>query len=210
MLPKRKRVERRDRPRAHGKNIAQNAADAGGRALIGLDERRMIVAFHLESHRQAIADIDHAGILTRPLQNMRAFRRETFQIMARALVAAMLRPHNGKDAELRIVRLAAENLDDLLILFRRQTVAGDQLRRHRGWLNCGAVASCMALLPSAHAAAMDEKILRRPRYRGVCCRHLPDEALGRRRCALHCTRPRCYPASRWDWPTGEALPLAST
>ena len=33
------RIHHRDRPRAHGKDVAQNAADAGGRALKRLDER---------------------------------------------------------------------------------------------------------------------------------------------------------------------------
>ena len=67
------RIERRDRPRAHGENIAQYAADAGGRALIRLDERRMVVAFHLEGHGQAVADIDDAGILAGPLQHIGPF-----------------------------------------------------------------------------------------------------------------------------------------
>ena len=35
---KTQRVERRDGPRAHGEDIAQNAAHASGRALIGLNE----------------------------------------------------------------------------------------------------------------------------------------------------------------------------
>ena len=62
-------IEAGDRPRAHGKNIAQDAADAGGRALIGLDVARMVVALHLEHHRLAVADIDHAGVLARPLDH---------------------------------------------------------------------------------------------------------------------------------------------
>ena len=61
------RIERRDRARAHGEDVAQDAADAGGRALIGLDERRVVVAFHLERHGQPAADIDDAGVFSRPL-----------------------------------------------------------------------------------------------------------------------------------------------
>ena len=72
------RIERGDRPRAHGENIAQDAADAGGGALVGLNERRVVVAFHLEGHRQAAADIDDAGIFTRTLQNIAALRSEDF------------------------------------------------------------------------------------------------------------------------------------
>ena len=42
------RVQRRDRPRAHGEDVAQDAADAGRRALVGLDEGGVVVALHLE------------------------------------------------------------------------------------------------------------------------------------------------------------------
>src|SRR5262249_47075558 len=42
------RIETGNRPRAHGEDVAQNAADPGGRALIRLDVARMVVALHLE------------------------------------------------------------------------------------------------------------------------------------------------------------------
>src|SRR5690606_16599835 len=57
------RVHRRDRPRAHGKDIAENPPDPGRRALIGLYVAGVIVALHLEDQRLPIADIDNAGIL---------------------------------------------------------------------------------------------------------------------------------------------------
>src|SRR5258708_28465200 len=59
-------VEQRDRPRAHGEHIAQDAADPGRRALVWLDKGRVIVALDLEDHRIAIADIDYPGVLARP------------------------------------------------------------------------------------------------------------------------------------------------
>jgi hypothetical protein len=61
------RVQQRDRPRAHREDVADDAADAGRRALIGLDERRVVVALHLEDRREAVADVDRAGVLARPL-----------------------------------------------------------------------------------------------------------------------------------------------
>jgi hypothetical protein len=73
-----KRVQRRDRPSAHGEDVAENSADAGGGALVGLDERRMIVAFHFKSHGQSIANIDDTRILPRALQNMRTFGGKPF------------------------------------------------------------------------------------------------------------------------------------
>ena len=59
------RVQRRDRPRAHGEDVAQDAADAGRRALVGLDEGRVVVALHLEDDGEAVADVDDAGVLAR-------------------------------------------------------------------------------------------------------------------------------------------------
>ena len=67
--PEAQRIEHRDGPRAHGENIAQNAADAGGRALKRLDEAGMIVRFDFEGRDQAIADIDDAGIFSRALHH---------------------------------------------------------------------------------------------------------------------------------------------
>ena len=122
---KAQRIERSDGPRAHGENIAQDAADAGRRALVGLDERRMVVAFHLERHGKPFANINDPGILSRPLQNIRPFSGEVSQIDARALVAAVLRPHDREYAKLGVIGLAAEKLDDLAILIRIDAMARD-------------------------------------------------------------------------------------
>ena len=70
------RVERGDRPRAHREDVAQDAADAGRRALVRLDERRMIVRLHLEGDGEAVADVHDARVLARPLQDARPGRRE--------------------------------------------------------------------------------------------------------------------------------------
>src|SRR5689334_825733 len=93
---KAKRIEGRYRPRAHGKDIAQNTADARGGALIGLDKRWMVVALHLESHGKTTPDIYDAGVLARTLQHMASFGGQGFEIVARALVTAVLRPHHGE------------------------------------------------------------------------------------------------------------------
>ena len=65
------RVQIGDRPRAHGEDVAQDAADPGRRALIGLDEGRVVVALHLEDRRLAVADVDDAGVLARPADHAR-------------------------------------------------------------------------------------------------------------------------------------------
>src|ERR1017187_1392583 len=63
------RIEHRDRPRAHGENVAQNAARAGGGALKGFDEAGVVVRFDFESDDVAAADIDDAGVFARPLHH---------------------------------------------------------------------------------------------------------------------------------------------
>ena len=63
------RIQHRDRPRAHGENVAQDAADAGGRALKRLDEAGMVVRLDLEGDAVAVADIDDAGVFARALQD---------------------------------------------------------------------------------------------------------------------------------------------
>ena len=57
------RVHHRDRAGAHGEDVADDAADAGGRALVGLDEARVVVRLDLEGDRELVADVDDAGVL---------------------------------------------------------------------------------------------------------------------------------------------------
>ena len=66
-----KRVHDGDRTRSHGEDVAQDAANTGGRALEGLDERRMIVRLDLEGAGPAVADVDDAGVLPGPCTTRR-------------------------------------------------------------------------------------------------------------------------------------------
>ena len=63
------------------------------------------------------------------------------QVHARALVAAVLGPHHREDAELGQRRLAAEHVDDALVLVAREAVPLEHLRRsmagHCGQLTAG-------------------------------------------------------------------------
>ena len=54
------RVEQRDRPRAHGEDVADDAADPGRRPLVRLHRGRVVVRLDLEDDRQAVADVDRA------------------------------------------------------------------------------------------------------------------------------------------------------
>jgi hypothetical protein len=64
-----KTVEDRDRPGTHRDDVAEDPADAGRRALEGLDRRRVVVRLDLERDCIAAAEVDHAGVLTGALQN---------------------------------------------------------------------------------------------------------------------------------------------
>ena len=52
--------------RAHREDVAQNSADAGRRALVRLDIRRMVVALDFEHREPSVTDVDGAGVLALP------------------------------------------------------------------------------------------------------------------------------------------------
>ena len=110
--PKAQRIHQRHRTRAHGEDIAQDAADTGRRALIGLDEGGVVVALHLEDTGLAVADIDHTGILARPLDHLGAGGRQLAQMRARGLVGAVLGPHDRENPQFHKVRRPAQTVQD--------------------------------------------------------------------------------------------------
>ena len=57
------RVQQRDRPGAHGQDVADDAADAGRRPLVRLDSRRVVVRLHLEHDAEPVADVHGPGVL---------------------------------------------------------------------------------------------------------------------------------------------------
>ena len=75
-------VEDRDRARAHREDVPQDASRSGRRPLIGLDGRRVIVGFDLEGHAPAVARIDHARVLSGPLDHEGSFRGEGLEVRA--------------------------------------------------------------------------------------------------------------------------------
>ena len=109
-------VEQRDRTRAHGDDVAKDAADTGCGALERLDGARVVVAFDLERDRLAPAEIDDARVLARALQHAGALRGKAAQQRRRVLVRAVLRPEQREDGELEMVRLAAQELLDTVEL----------------------------------------------------------------------------------------------
>ena len=55
-------IEQGDGAGAHGEDVPDDTADAGGCALQRLDGRRMVVGFDFEHHGQPVADVDGAGV----------------------------------------------------------------------------------------------------------------------------------------------------
>ena len=92
----------------------------------------MVVAFHLEDGRVAVADIDHAGVLARALEHPRRFRRQLAQVRARRFVGAVLAPHHGEDAELDEIGLAVHERFNASVLVLGEAVLADDLGRDLG------------------------------------------------------------------------------
>lgn len=122
------RVHRCDGTGAHGEDVAQDAADARCRALVGLDIGRVVVAFHLEDDAVAVIDIDHAGVFARALNDARPLGRQRAQPLLGRLVGAVLVPHGREDAELGEGRLAPDQAEDALVFVRLQPVRCDEVR----------------------------------------------------------------------------------
>jgi len=57
-------VQQGDRPSTHRDDVAQDPADAGRSALERLDRRGVVVRLDLERDRFALAEVDHACVLT--------------------------------------------------------------------------------------------------------------------------------------------------
>ena len=74
------RIHHRDRPCAHREDVAKDAADAGRRALVGLDGGRMVVALDADGGRDAVADVDDTCAFARPDEHPRRLGRQTPQV----------------------------------------------------------------------------------------------------------------------------------
>ena len=127
------RVHHRDRAGAHREDVADDAADAGGRTLVGLDVRRVVVALDLEGDRVALADVDDAGVLADAGQHLADSRvscgdlGELLEVHLGGLVGAVLAPHHRVHRQLRAGRPAAEDLADPGVLVALQAELGPGL-----------------------------------------------------------------------------------
>ena len=110
------RVHRGDGPGAHREDVAEDAADAGGRALVGLDGRRVVVALDADGGGDAVADVDDAGALAGPDEHVGRLRRQPAEVDATRLVAAVLRPHHREHRQLEVVRFSTQDPTDVVEL----------------------------------------------------------------------------------------------
>ena len=128
---KRRPSSKRDRPRSHGDDVAEDPADPGRRALERLDGGRVVVAFDLERDGQSVPEVEHAGVLTRSLEDARAARGEPLQKERRVLVAAVLGPEEREHRQLEVVRVPREQRADSLVLPVREAECAMERRfRH--------------------------------------------------------------------------------
>ena len=124
-------VEEGDGTRSHRHDVAEDPPDAGCRPLERLHGRRMVVALDLEGDGEAVSEVEHAGVLTRPLQHALPARGEPLQEERRMLVAAVLRPEEREDRELEVVRITREERADSLVLPVREAECAMERRfRH--------------------------------------------------------------------------------
>ena len=114
-------VQLGDGARAHGEDVAVDAANPRRRALVGLDGRGVVVTLNFERAAQSVADVDDAGILFASLhEHVGTFLGEGLQPLDRVLVRAVLAPHHRVHAHLCEIGRAAEDGFDLVELFRAQ------------------------------------------------------------------------------------------
>ena len=189
-LAEAQRVEDGDRPRPEGEDVAQDAADARGRALEGLHGAGVVVRLDLEGADQAAADVDRARVLPRAEHDRLALGRQRAQELLGVLVGAVLAPHEREHRELDLVRGTAELGDDEVVLVARQA-EGDRVlrRRQRVHLRRG---HASAPRPPSRRRAPARRRSRRPARR----RRARGGASGRGRCVRRCRRPRWTATSR--------------
>jgi hypothetical protein len=80
----------------------------------------MVVALHLEADGLALAEVDHACVLTGALQDASTRGGKPLEKERRVLVATVFGPEEREDRQLEVVRLPLEQLDDACQLAVRE------------------------------------------------------------------------------------------
>ena len=90
------------------------------------------MGFDFEGAGPAIANINNARILARPLYHAPAVGWEAAQVHPRGLVRTMLAPHHAKNAQLRDGRFPAQKFADLVVFLGGEPVLFDNFGRDGG------------------------------------------------------------------------------
>ena len=113
-------VEQRDGLGAHGNDVAYDSAHAGGGALKGLHGARVVVALNLEHDRQAVANVNRAGVLARAHHHARTGGGKPLEQRLGVLIRAVLTPHEREHHQLGVGGRAAHQADHALIFSLEQ------------------------------------------------------------------------------------------
>ena len=165
-------------------------ADAGRRALEGLDRARVVVRLDLEGAHQAAADVDRAGVLAGAHHHVRALGRQRAQQLLGVLVGAVLAPQQREHRELDLIRLARPASRRSA---RTPRASGRARARPATVAAACALSDTRALDRQAHRLEDRQPVGR--------ARQLVDRVLGvghqpEHVAAPRCARPRCRAASR--------------
>ena len=150
-LAEAQRVEHRDRTSADREDVAQDAPDAGGGALEGLDRGGVVVRLDLERAHETVTDVHRAGVLAWTHDDLRALGGERAQQLLGVLVGAVLAPQQRVHRQLDLVRRAILVLADQLVLGARQAECERIL--DRGQRGCGALRHGRLLSEQRRASA---------------------------------------------------------
>ena len=115
----------------------------------------------LNASAEPAADVDDAGVLAGPHQHRRPVGRQPAQQLLGVLVGAVLGPHQRQHRQLDVARLAAELVDDQLVLVVGQAElasVGGPLRRARAPATCARIDSKI-VRPSVGAGQRVDRVL---------------------------------------------------
>ena len=102
-IPEEQRVHHRDGPRPHGEDVPEDPPDPGGRPLVGLDGRGVVVALDADGHGDPVAGVDDPGVLPRTDQHMGSLGGQPPEVDPGRLVGAVLAPHHREQGQLEMV-----------------------------------------------------------------------------------------------------------
>ena len=119
-------VHNRHRAGTHRDNVAHNTAHTGGRALVGLHEGGVVVAFYLVGDGPAITDVYYTSVFTHTHQQVLThlggdLLAKLLEVNLGGLVGAVLRPHYGVHGQLSIGGTAPKQSLNVCVLFRFKT-----------------------------------------------------------------------------------------